>query len=320
MRTTAADNRSAAKDTNCAPGVVNCAPRVKIKPASHLSAPQSLIDPRYSTIRAAVYLWASVLVGELYYKADHFLIISLHGTAMSGEVCHLPCAHVLCFSTQGLDAIYRGGDICTCQRIIVTQFLLCIQTVCQVVMEDRWAYSVSAFWLRSKCRICSYQLTIWYVPHWGYFNWPFDLMLIFGTGKRHKNLLQLFHGSAWYCSTSMNDPYIIGGGGWHRGAHIPYPRFFTPQYPISQIFKPQYPISQIFYPPISHIPDFTVNWPYPRFCKIRMFMYKFIWHTIGENGSNFVGYIIIAVNILVHGHLELHFNNVHHSNMHMGSQ
>ena len=28
---------------------------------------------------------------------------------------------------------------------------------------------------------------------------------------------------------------------------------------------------------------------------------------------------IIAVNIHVHGHLELHFNNVHHSNMYMGS-
>ena len=38
-----------------------------------------------------------------------------------------------------------------------------------------------------------------------------------------------------------------------RGADIPYPRFLTPQYPISQIFYPQ----------ISHIPDFTVNFPYP---------------------------------------------------------
>ena len=44
----------------------------------------------------------------------------------TGEVCHLPCAHVLCFSIQGLDALCRVGDICTCQRIIVTQvfFLL----------------------------------------------------------------------------------------------------------------------------------------------------------------------------------------------------
>jgi len=25
----------------------------------------------------------------------------------------------------------------------------------------------SAFWLRSKCSICSYQLNIWYVPHRG---------------------------------------------------------------------------------------------------------------------------------------------------------
>ena len=50
--------------------------------------------------------------------------------------------------------------------------------------------------------------------------------------------------------------FFWGGGGWHRGAHIPYPRFFTPQYPISQIFLP----------PISHIPDFLPpNIPYPRF-------------------------------------------------------
>ena len=28
-------------------------------------------------------------------------------------------------------------------------------------------YRFSAFWLRSKCSICSYQLNIWYVPHWG---------------------------------------------------------------------------------------------------------------------------------------------------------
>lgn len=27
-------------------------------------------------------------------------------------------------------------------------------------------YRFSAFWLRSKCSICSYQLNIWYVAHW----------------------------------------------------------------------------------------------------------------------------------------------------------
>ena len=49
---------------------------------------------------------------------------------------------------------------------------------------------------------------------------------------------------------------LLGGGGWHRGAHIPYPRFFYP--PISHIPD--------FLPPISHIPDFfTPNIPYPRF-------------------------------------------------------
>ena len=35
----------------------------------------------------------------------------------------------------------------------------------------------SAFWLRSKCSICSYQLNIWYGPHWGpsILNWFLQL-------------------------------------------------------------------------------------------------------------------------------------------------
>ena len=38
-------------------------------------------------------------------------------------------------------------------------------------------YRFSAFWLRSKCSICSYQLNIWYVPHRGtsILNWFLDL-------------------------------------------------------------------------------------------------------------------------------------------------
>ena len=38
-------------------------------------------------------------------------------------------------------------------------------------------YRFSAFWLRSKCSICSYQLNIWYVPHWGttILNWFLEL-------------------------------------------------------------------------------------------------------------------------------------------------
>ena len=99
----------------------------------------------------------------------------------------------------------------------------------------------------------------------------------------HNMLLSLF------CTRTRDTTSDGGGGGVTQGC--PYPRLFTPQYPISQIFYPQYPISQIFYPPISHIPYFTVNWLYSRFCKIIMCMYAFIWHTIGENGSNVVGYI-----------------------------
>ena len=38
-------------------------------------------------------------------------------------------------------------------------------------------YRFSAFWLRSKCSICSYQLNIWYVAHWAttILNWFLEL-------------------------------------------------------------------------------------------------------------------------------------------------
>ena len=41
----------------------------------------------------------------------------------------------------------------------------------------------SAFWLRSKCSICSYQLNIWYVPHWGttILNWFLELGEVSGA-------------------------------------------------------------------------------------------------------------------------------------------
>ena len=108
-------------------------------------------------------------------------------------------------------------------------------------------------------------------------------------------------------------------GGWHRGAHIPYPRFVTPQYPISQIFYPQYPISQMFTPqyPISqisqsidHIPDFT---RLECVCIHSFNIQLVIMDPI------LLDIFIIAVNIHVHEHLELHFSNVQHSNMYMGS-
>ena len=89
-----------------------------------------------------------------------------------------------------------------------------------------------------------------------------------------------------------------------------------------------YPISQIFYPPISHIPDFfNPNIPYPRF-----FNPQYPISQISQSIDHIPDFarlecacihsfdiqlvrmdpilldiFIIAVNILVHGHLELHF-------------
>ena len=44
-------------------------------------------------------------------------------------------------------------------------------------------YRFSAFWLRSKCSICSYQLNIWYVLHWGttILNWFLELDIVLGA-------------------------------------------------------------------------------------------------------------------------------------------
>ena len=113
---------------------------------------------------------------------------------------------------------------------------------------------------------------------------------------------------------------LRGGGGVTQGCPYPISQIFDP--PISHIpdfFTPNIPYPRFFYPPISHIPDFTVNWPYPRFCKIRMCMYTFIWHTIGENGSNFVGYIYYCCQYTCTWAFGTAFYNVYHSNMYMGS-
>ena len=49
---------------------------------------------------------------------------------------------------------------------IYTAFLLCLCSS-QILIQPSTLHRFSAFWLRSKCSICSYQLNIWYVLHWG---------------------------------------------------------------------------------------------------------------------------------------------------------
>ena len=43
--------------------------------------------------------------------------------------------------------------------------------------RNNFRYRFSAYWLRSKCSICSYQLNIWYVPYMGtsILNWFLNL-------------------------------------------------------------------------------------------------------------------------------------------------
>ena len=91
--------------------------------------------------------------------------------------------------------------------------------------------------------------------------------------------------------------------------NIPYPRFFTPNIPYPRFFTPQNPISQISQS-IDHIPDFARL----ECVCIHSFDIQFV-----RMVPILLDIFIIAVNIHVHGHLELHFNNAHHSNMYMGS-
>ena len=91
--------------------------------------------------------------------------------------------------------------------------------------------------------------------------------------------------------------------------NIPYPRFFTPNIPYPRFFTPQYPISQISQS-IDHIPDFA------RLECVRIHSFEI---QLVRMDPILLDIFIIAVNIHVHGHLRLHFNNVHHSNMYMGS-
>ena len=60
------------------------------------------------------------------------------------------------------------------------------------------SYRFSAFWLRSKCSICSYQLNIWYKDHVSFF----DIKLIFVRGLGFWSLLWPCRELALHCSTA----------------------------------------------------------------------------------------------------------------------
>ena len=90
--------------------------------------------------------------------------------------------------------------------------------------------------------------------------------------------------------------------------NIPYPRFFNPNIPYPRFFTPQYPISQISQS-IDHIPDFA---------RLERVCHSFDIQLVRMDPI-LLDIFIIAVNILVHEHLELHFNNVNHSDMYIGS-
>ena len=111
----------------------------------------------------------------------------------------------------------------------------------------------------------------------------------------------------WGGGVTQGCPYLISQILYPPISHIP--DFFTPNIPYPRFFTPQYPISQISQS-IDHIPDFA---------RLEcVCIHSFDIQLVRMNPI-LLDIFIIAVNIHVHGHLGLHFNNVHHSNMYMGS-
>lgn len=70
-------------------------------------------------------------------------------------------AHRIQPITEGVYVVKRGKWPYACAPVC---FEIVFIQILQAISNE---YRFSAFWLRSKCSICSYQLNIWYVPHWG---------------------------------------------------------------------------------------------------------------------------------------------------------
>ena len=75
--------------------------------------------------------------------------------------------------------------------------------------------------------------------------------------------------------------------------NIPYPRFFNPNIPYPRFFNPQYPISQISQS-IDHIPDCV---------RLECVCIHSFDIQLLRMDPILLDIFIIAVNILVHGHL-----------------
>ena len=86
-------------------------------------------------------------------------------------------------------------SVCTCLKVKPSLLHVCERARCsafcdasrgpgvQILCGALGWHRFSAFWLRSKCSICSYQLNIWYVPHRGttILNWFLELGEVSGA-------------------------------------------------------------------------------------------------------------------------------------------
>ena len=86
-------------------------------------------------------------------------------------------------------------SVCTCLKVKPSLLNVCERARCsafcnasrgsgvQILCGALGWHRFSAFWLRSKCSICSYQLNIWYVPHRGttILNWFLELGEVSGA-------------------------------------------------------------------------------------------------------------------------------------------
>ena len=86
----------------------------------------------------------------------------------SGTTTFIPCLHDL---TQIIIPFWLGSKIRSAIESPISQARWWFSLVALWTQGgdnlDRppWTYRFSAFWLRSKCSICSYQLNIWYGRH-----------------------------------------------------------------------------------------------------------------------------------------------------------
>ena len=78
---------------------------------------------------------------------------------------HLQCQFFFLFFRGLLSCLKVGRKICSVQPAATSLNGLGMAVMRVIFCPSLTPHRFSAFWLRSKCSICSYQLNIWYEDH-----------------------------------------------------------------------------------------------------------------------------------------------------------